>query len=530
MDEVSTAITTPPVSPGKAPGRPTGLAKTVSKNVSISLARLAVSSLVAVVLPAYLTHHLSVATYGAWVLIIQLGAFVSFLDFGVQTGVAKFVAEYEARGDEAAAGRYASAGLAIVTLTGMLGLLLTLILAWQVPRLFHSMPASLYRDVRVSVILVGGSLSFGLMCSVFAAVFVGLQRYAIPMGIAMLNRAAFTVAVLVAASLHTSLAVMGAAAALVNIITGLLQVIAWRRLSSHIRISSRLVEYSVVKQMARYCFVIAIWSVGMICVSGLDVTIVGHYAYGETAYYSIATLPITFLLAVISSMLGPMMPASSALSTHRSSTEMGDILARTTRYSTILLLLTGLPLIVCSFPILRLWVGPAYALHSFQYLRILVLANVIRSLCAPYATMIAATGKQGAAVVTAIAEAVINLGCSMYLASLWGAIGVACGTLLGSLVSVSLHFIVSMHFTQNALAISRAQLFLRGMLRPAIMTIPSLLLLPFWWFHAGTSFSVSMMLLWGVSTLLFSWFGGLNNEERTKLMHFTKGRLLQSTG
>jgi O-antigen/teichoic acid export membrane protein len=503
----------------------TRVATTISRNVAISLARLAVNSLIALVLPAYLTHHLPVTTYGAWVLILQIGALVSFLDFGVQTGVAKFVAEYEARGDEAGAGRYASAGLLIMTLTGMLGLLLTLILAWQVPRLFHNMPASLYRDVRISVVLVGGSLSFGLVCSVFAAVFVGLQRYAIPMGIAILNRAAFTIAVLIAVFLHTSLATMGAAAALVNITTGLLQVIAWRRLSSRIRISPALVGSQAAKQMARYCFLIAIWSVGMICVNGLDVTIVGHYAYSETAFYSIATLPITFLLSFISSMLGPMMPASSALSMHRSPTEMGDILARITRYSTLLLFLTGLPLMVCGFPILRLWVGSVYALHSLTYLRILVLANIIRNLCAPYATMISATGKQGAATITAIVEAVVNLGSSVYFASRFGAIGVAFGTLLGSSMSVGLHFAVSMHFTQDALAISRRQLFLRGLARPAIVAIPSVLLFPLWWSASWINFGTPLAILWGVSTLFFAWFGSLDPQERAKLVRFTKNRL-----
>lgn len=492
------------------------------------MGRVAVNSLIALALPAYLTHHLPVATYAAWVLILQLGAFVSFLDFGVQTGVAKFIAEYDAKSDEAGAGRYASAGLALMTLTGLLGLGLTLVLAWQVPRLFHNMPSSLYRDVRISVVLVGASLAFGLVCSVFSAVFVGLQRYAIPMGLAILNRTAFTAAVLVAVFLNTSLAAMGAATALVNVTTGILQVVAWRQKASHIRISLATADHGALKQMASYCSLLAIWTAAMVCISGLDVTIVGHYSYDQTAYYSVATLPTTFLIVIISAMLGPMMPASSALSTQRSASEMGDILTRITRYSTLLLLLIGLPLIVCGLPILRLWVGPVYAIHTLKYLRILVLANVLRSLCAPYATMIAATGKQGAVIVAPVFEAAVNLGSSVYLASRFGAIGVAFGTLLGSIVSVTLHFAVSMHYTRSTLAISRARLFLTGLSRPAIVAIPSLLLLPFWWSCSWRNSGVPLAALWGISTILFAWFGSLNREERNKLARFTKDRLMPS--
>ncbi len=525
MDEFVTALAKPQP-PQLEPL--TGLTAKLSKNVAISLARVAVNSLVALVLPAYLTHHLPATIYGAWVLILQLGAYVSFLDFGVQTGVAKFVAEFEAKGDKVGAGRHASAGFAMMTLAGLLGFGLTFVLAWQVPRLFHTMPASLYRDVRISVLLVGCSLSFSLVCSVFSAVFLGLQRYFVPMTISIVNKVSFTVVVLVAVALHGSLTAMGIVVAVVNVATALLQLLAWRKMAAHIRVSLSLMNYQVVKRMTSYCALLSIWTVGMLCVSGLDVTIVGHYDYFQTAYYSVATLPTNFILVLLGSVLGPLMPASSALSTQRSPVEMGELLSRITRYGTILLLLTGLPLMVLGFPVLHLWVGPAYAVSSLSYLRILVLANIVRSVCQPYATMLAATGKQGAATVTAISEAVVNLGSSIYLASRFGAIGVAYGTLLGSLVSVALHFAVSMRFTRQTLAIARTRLLLGGLLRPAMIAVPSVLLLPFWRIFPASTPAPAVTLLWGLSTLLLAWFGSLTREERSRLVDFTRSCLMLS--
>jgi len=486
-------------------------------------------SVVALVLPAYLTHHLPVTTYAAWVLILQLAAYVSYLDLGIQTAVSKFVAEYDAKGDESGAGRHASAGFALTLLAGILGVGLTLVLAWQVPRLFSSMPANLYHDVRVSVMLVGSSLSFGLVCAVYSAVFLGLQRYWIPMTIAIVNRASYATVVLLVVALHGNLTAMGMAVALVNVVTGLAQVLAWHKKASRIRISARLADYSVLKTLAGYCSLQSIWTLGMLCVAGLDVTIVGHYDYGQTAYYSIATLPTSFVLLILGSMMGPLMPASSAMSTQRSAIEMGDFLAKFTRYTTVLLLLTGLPLMVCGFPILRLWVGPVYAVHTLTYLRILVFANVIRSLCAPYANMVCAIGKQGAAITTAVAEAVVNLGASVYLASRYGAIGVALGTVMGSFVSVSLHFAITMHFTRQTLSISRSRLFLKGLLQPAMIAIPSLALLPLWWSGARVALSIQVAILWSISTLLFAWFGGLNKQEREDLMRISSRKLILKT-
>ncbi|WP_263382432.1 lipopolysaccharide biosynthesis protein [Granulicella arctica] len=485
--------------------------------MAISLARVAVNTIITLVLPAYLTHHLPLATYGAWVLILQFGAYVSFLDLGIQTGVAKFVAEFDAKGDSYGAGRHASAGLAITIMTGLVGVGLTLVLAWQVPRLFQDMPTVLYRDVRISIMLIGVSLSLGLVSSVFSAVFMGLQRYAVPTVIAIVNRLAYTVVILAAVFLHSSLAVMGAMVAAVNVAAALLQMIAWRKLASRIQISLVLVQRQALSRMARYCSLLAVWTVGMVCVSGMDVTIVGHYAYNETAYYSVASLPITFMLVIISSMLGPMMPASSALSTQRSPMEMGALLSRLTRYSATLLLLTGLPLVVFGFPILRLWVGPTYAIHSISYLQILVIANIIRNLCAPYATLIAATDQVRTALAAPILEAVVNLGSSLYLASRFGAMGVAYGTLLGAFASVALHFAISMHYTISTLAVSRAKLFVEGITRPALVCLPSLLLL-LWQRFRPNNFSIGETSTWAAGTILLAWFGTLNRQEHESIV------------
>src|SRR6204780_293045 len=114
------------------PGQRT-LAKTVAGNTFANVIRLAATSLVAILLPAYLTHRLPVKTYAAWVLILQLSAYVGYLDFGVQTAVSKYIAEYEAKQDTVGCNRSASVGLVIMLVAGGLGGLLTLALAWLGP-------------------------------------------------------------------------------------------------------------------------------------------------------------------------------------------------------------------------------------------------------------------------------------------------------------------------------------------------------------------------------------------------------------
>jgi O-antigen/teichoic acid export membrane protein len=330
-------------------------------------------------------------------------------------------------------------------------------------------------------------------------------------------------AICVAVAFHSSLAVMGMAAGCMNILTAMLQFMAWRKMAHHIRIQVHRIDVAMLQKMFKYCAVLSVWSVCMLLVSGLDITIVGHYSFSETAYYSIATSPTTFVLAVTSALMSPLLPAASALSVERSCTQMGTILLRSTRYATVAMLLTSLPLVVVGHVILRTWVGPVYAIRCIQLLRILVVANIIRNLCGPYATMVVAISKQRLATASAVTEGTVNLVSSIWLAQHIGALGVALGTLLGAAAGVAMHFGVSMRYTQANLALPRMELFVKGVLRPAVIAVPSALL--FWrWYQPGMpSINVQLYAGWAVSTLLLAWFIGMSKEDRALLSHLVSG-------
>jgi O-antigen/teichoic acid export membrane protein len=496
-----------------------------ARNSILSISRVLVTALIAIVLPAYLTHRLPVVTYAAWVLILQVSAYVAYLDFGIQSGISKYVAEFQARNDPEGSSMRASAGLALMLITSLLGVALTLVLAWQVPRLFNEMPPTLYRDVRFSIIFVGISVSFGLLCSIFSSIFFGLQRFAVPIILSIANRILYTAVVVAAVALHQGLAVMGALVAVVNIATGVLQFEAWRRLAKTVRLSLYGLNMDVVRKMLVYCSSLAIWTAGMLCVSGLDVTIVGKYDFSQTAFYSIATLPTNLVTALLGAALAPLMPTASALSVHRSPDQMGVVLSRATRYASTILVTTGIPLLVAGYWVLRLWVGPVYAMHTIQFLRILVLANILRNMGMPYASMLVATESQRIAIAGAVAEAAVNVACSLYLVRHIGAIGVAYGTLIGSFVSIGVHFTVNMHFTRPKFAISRARLFMAGLGRPALIAIPSLILVRYWWSNSAPAFGLPAWFAWGLSSALLACFAGLTAEERHGLVRLASTRL-----
>ena len=504
--------------------KPRNVVGTILKNSVSNASGMVITALIAALMPPFLVHRMTPSVYGAWVLILNLGAFVGYLDFGVQTAVSKFVAEYDALGDHEGCGRCLSTGLVMMGCAALVGMALTVGLAWSVPTLFRKMPAELYHDVRFSIIFVGFSLSAGLSTSSFSAVFLGLQRYPVPTTINVLSRVLYALVLCLAVVFHGSLAVMGASVAAVNVLTSVVRVTVWRRLASHVRVKLFPVDYARLRQMVGYCVVLTIWSMCMLVISGIDMTMVGHYSFQEVAYYSVAAAPTTFLLVVIGGLLGPLLPATSALSTERSPEQMGTILLRTTRYTVILLLLTGLPLLVGGYPALRLWVGVRYAGPGVPLLRVLLLANIVRQLCAPYSTMVVATAKQRLATASSIVEGSVNLAASIWLARSYGAIGVAGGTLIGAFAGVATHFVVSMHYTRN-LHLSRMKLLLEGILKPATMIVPSLVLIQRWWVNGAPAMTMSLWLGWGISTVAIAAAVSMTAGDRRAAMQAVMSRL-----
>src|SRR5579884_1658955 len=74
-------------------------ARTILKNAFANVLRGSAVAAVALALPPLLTRALTVERYGVWALTMQLTAYVAYFDFGIQTAVGRFVAQYDECGD-----------------------------------------------------------------------------------------------------------------------------------------------------------------------------------------------------------------------------------------------------------------------------------------------------------------------------------------------------------------------------------------------------------------------------------------------
>jgi O-antigen/teichoic acid export membrane protein len=472
----------------------------------------------ALILPPLFVHRMVPAEYSAWMLILQGSAYLSMLDLGLQIAIGKFVAQYDAAGDRTASSRILSSSFAILCISALIGGAVIGVLTWRVPQLFYQMPASLIPDMRRGFLTVGLSTALALPFNAFIASFTGLQKYAFPTALAITNKILVSVALILAVLRHATLVQLAFLMAAFNLITALAQYLGWKYyVRQRVDFSIRLVNRGTVLRLATYGGALSISTVAMLFVSGLDMAIVGHFDYDNTAYYGTATAVANFMLLIIGSLFNPLVPAVSSLHAASSPRQMGSMVVTATRLCALIICLVGLPIAVGAYPLLKLWVGHTYAIRSAAFLQVLVLGTAIRQLGLPYALVVVATGKQHLASIAAVAEAGVNFFVSIYLAQRMGAIGVAIGTVVGALVSVGVHLAISMKLTIPTISLSRRQFALEGIARPSICLIPTLLCWPFFANATMSSTSPFWLVPWTAATFGIAWFVGLVPGERRDL-------------
>lgn len=499
---------------------------TVLKNASVNIVRLAAFSVVTLFLPPFLVRHLTPEQYGTWALIIQVSVYVAFLDFGLQASVARFVAWHEERAEFDRRDQIASTALAVLALLALVGSLGVAIAARFLPHIFRQMPAYLVGDARTAVLLVGISMSLGLPASVLNAIFIGKQRNEVPVAASVFGRVLGALLITAAVLEHGGIIGMALGLAVSNIFTYALQAGAALRFAGSVSISPKYVTQWAARELFSYASSVAVWIASGLLISGMDTTIVGLVQFKAVGYYAIAATLVLFLIQFQDAIMSALMPVAAVLGSRNESDRLGEVLLRTTRCGSILLLLIGVPLIVWAPFLLRLWVGSAYAIQVTPILRVLATANIVRLIGLPYSQLVLGTGQQKRVLYSPVWEAVVNLVVSVIAGRLIGAVGVAFGTLVGAFVGIGYHVLHNMPVTAPAISFNQRRFLVQGVLLPLACFLPLLVSVALGQVWAS---GATLRLLWlggSVLSIYMIWKFGLRADERKGLFRL-QSRLLE---
>jgi len=485
------------------------------KNAGANVLRGTSTALVALVLPPFLTRAMTPAAYGTWSLILQIGTYVAYLDFGVQVALARFIAHAGERQDGEERDELVSASFAVLLVSAAIAFFGMAIIAAGFSRFFNEMPDSLRSQARIALWFVGGSVSVGLVAAVFGGILVGIQRNEIPALIISGSRLISAVLLVLAARSGGNLVAMGLILAGANLVSYLLQFWASRRIAPYVEIGIRLLHWKKISQLLRYCSSLSVWMFGMLLVSGLDLAVVGHFDFSSVAYYAVAASVVAFLAGVQNAVFSALIQPVAVLCARESAFELGDLLVKSTRFSTLTILATGIPLCFFAEPLLRLWVGPNYAKNAAPLLILLLIANGIRLAGTPFGIVLIGTAQQRLANATVLAEGLANLTASIILGRMWGATGVAIGTLISAPICLLGHVFYNLPRTQQVV-VDHRQFVRIGLLKPLISSLPAILTLVAV-NYVPDPYKATLVALAGLQFVFMTLRWGLTSDDRAFL-------------
>ncbi len=503
-----------PVTKVAAPALKTARVARLAKNALANLLRLGTGWLTVLLVPPLLVHSLDKPAYATWMLVLQLGAYATLLDGGLQMAVGRFVAQAEHAGDRNYLGKILSSAAALLSGGAVLVLLLVLLGSAELSR-FHSIPHALLPQAGLALLIIGGALALAFPSSVLAGLSLGLEKNHINALAGGLSKLAGAVGMVWAAVHHRGLLIMALWTAAGTLLQPVILLAGNRSHGLGSLIGVSLVRAHTLWEFARFCSAMVVSQFGMLLISGLDLPIVAAYDFRNAGYYALAATASNLIVVPHSAILSTLVPRIASMSMGDQAERMGLVLLRTTRLSTAMLALIAVPLTVGMPTLLRLWVGADYARHTLLFAEVLVAAQLVRLTLLPYAVVGFGAGEQSRMLVSPTVESLVNLACSLVLVRWMGAAGVAVGTLIGAIVGVGLHFSNSMQRTQS-IAFSKKQLLLQGILQPVAWSLPLAILL------AGalsllSSTPAKLLLLGGgfAAIALLLWKTVLRPEDRT---------------
>jgi len=161
------------------------------------------------------------------------------------------------------------------------------------------------------------------------------------------------------------------------------QYLALCRIAPDVRFQLSLVRRSTARELSGYCFGLAVMSLSMLLVTGFDLVLVGHFEFAVVAPYSVAASMIT-LSGLLFAIINVIMPHAATLHAREKAEAMGRLVITSTRLNVLLLVLTG---IQCSSTSGRSFISGSVSAMSRagrQLLAVLIVANIIRLIGAPY--------------------------------------------------------------------------------------------------------------------------------------------------
>jgi O-antigen/teichoic acid export membrane protein len=420
-------------------------------------------------LSPFVVHRLGNTAYGVWVLLGSLVGYMGLLDLGVRAAVMRYVARHHARCEDEEAGRVASAGLLIFSVTGLIAVSVSAVIAVLLDRLFQ-IPAEIVSVARAVVVIGGLNIAASLISGVFGGTMTAMQRFDLSsitdIVIGGLRATAIVVALGAGAGLlGLALVQLGA-----TLLQGVIQYAFTRKLYPQLRFRFRGVDRPRLAAILSFSVFSSLLQVSGLLMFSADSVVIGAFLpVAAITFFAIAGSLTEYTRSIISAISQTMTPRASALDGVGATAELERALLQTGALATFVALPITMTFIVRGHTFLTLWMGPAYADRSAVILTILSIALSFAAARQVVGSAVIGMNRHRLLVPFYLAEGLINIAVSLYWVRILGIEGVALGTAVPNLVTT---LVVIPWLVRRVLGTSARDLWIGFWLRPIAAMFP----------------------------------------------------------
>ncbi|HEV2949828.1 MAG TPA: polysaccharide biosynthesis C-terminal domain-containing protein [Gemmataceae bacterium] len=389
-----------------------------------------------------LVHGLGAPRYGIWSLVESILAYLMLFDLGVAASVVRYIARFEANGDQDRLNRifstslciFAGAGLAVAAVTvGLASLGATLV----------KVPAELVHEARWMLVLLGFNLSLGLPLNVFPSLLDGLARYPAKTAIRTAGLIARTGLFLIVIWQKGGLIPLAWSITACNIVEHvILAATCWWYLP-RLRFSPALVDretFRLIRGYSLQAFLLMI--AGRVSYQTNALVIGAFLAPQYITYFAVAARLIEYAKNALRAVTTVLTPAVSAFEARGDLPAIRSVFLTSTRFVLWVILPIQAGFYLLGKPFLSLWMGPEYVGWSYPSLAILALPLFLILSQSVSGRVLYGVGRLRWFTVVVTGEAIANLVISLALVGPLGIEGVAWGTTIPNILG---NIVVAVH-------------------------------------------------------------------------------------
>jgi O-antigen/teichoic acid export membrane protein len=478
---------------------------------------LVATTLVALFLMPFLVHRLGDKAYGYWTLIGAVLGYYGILDLGIGSAVQYQVAKALGDRNPDTANRIISTAFHIFAAVGIFIFLSTVVLA-AFARTFitNNSDVHIFRAVLVTV---GIGFALGFPGRAFVGALSAHLRLDLCAAVSILVLIIRTTLIVVVIGRGGGIISLAVIALLTDILTYTCYYLLLRTVQANLRISPALASFHSVKELFHYSwysliiqlsdqlrFSIDGWMVGIF----VGVSAVTHYAIGSRLSQA--------FMALLIAILGILSPWFSQLWGSSDLDAIRRVFVLGTRAAATISTIIACTLIFYGRPFIAVWMGTAY-LDAYWPLVLLVSAIFIDVSQQPSVSYLYGVSRHRFLAFLTLAEAVANVGLSIFWARKYGLFGVALGTLVP--IAVAKVFIQPGYVCRH-LQLSLKTYYLDLLGRSIVPTALSSFLLWVFVFRKLTSSNVvticAMMVLQALMVAAVAFVFAFNKNDKNMLL------------